>query len=117
VLWFAFKRPSAPSRDYETMRDVYLARLAKGADAGRFTPSHRPAPSEPEAERQRIMEFHRLAVEELVALFLRWPEQALDRRSLPHPLLGPLTVREMLYFTLYHNRHHVEVVKKRLSPR
>lgn len=40
-------------------------------------------------------------------------ESALGRRQLPHPLLGPLTVREMLLFTLYHNRHHVEVVRTR----
>jgi hypothetical protein len=25
---------------------------------------------------------------------------------LPHPLLGKLTLREMLYFTAYHADHH-----------
>jgi hypothetical protein len=25
---------------------------------------------------------------------------------LPHPLLGKLTIREMLYFTVYHGEHH-----------
>ena len=37
----------------------------------------------------------------------RWGERALDRFRLPHPALGQLTVREMLFFTLYHNLHHV----------
>jgi hypothetical protein len=115
VLWFAFRRPSRPSRNYTEMRDIYLARLAEGVTAGRFSPDARPAPTDPESERRRIMEYHRIAIEELVTRLLAWPDHALDRRNLPHPALGTLTVREMLYFTLYHNRHHVDVVKKRLT--
>ena len=114
VLWVAFRRPSTPSRTYTEVRDIYLARLAKGVTAGRFAPDPRPAPADPEGERRRIMEYHRIAIEELVTRLLAWPEPALDRRLLPHPALGRLTVREMLFFTLYHNRHHVDVVKRRL---
>jgi len=33
-------------------------------------------------------------------------EEQLDRLLLPHPLLGKLTLREMLYFTIYHVQHH-----------
>jgi hypothetical protein len=115
VLWFAFRRPARASRDYETIRDVYRARLAKGADAGPFAPERRPAPVDAGAERKRIMEYHQLAVEEFARRASRWPETALDRRQMPHPLLGPLTVREMLLFTLYHNRHHVEGVQRRMA--
>jgi hypothetical protein len=32
---------------------------------------------------------------------------------LPHPLLGKLTVREMLFFTVYHNAHHLDQVASR----
>ena len=39
----------------------------------------------------------------------------LDRYRLPHPLLGKLTVREMLFFTVYHNYHHVRSVADRLA--
>jgi hypothetical protein len=44
-----------------------------------------------------------------------WREADLDRYRLPHPLLGKLTLREMLFFTLYHNYHHVRNVAKRLQ--
>ena len=44
-----------------------------------------------------------------------WREQDLDRYVLPHPLLGKLTLREMLFFTLYHNYHHVRNVAARLQ--
>ena len=37
----------------------------------------------------------------------RWPEPSLDRYQLLHPLLGRLTVREMLEFSVYHHAHHL----------
>lgn len=43
-----------------------------------------------------------------------WSERDLDRIRMPHPILGMLTTREMLFFTLYHNRHHVEAARRRL---
>jgi hypothetical protein len=36
----------------------------------------------------------------------------MDYHVLPHPLLGPLSVREMLFFTVYHNTHHVLNVQR-----
>ena len=35
----------------------------------------------------------------------------LDKYVLPHPLLGKVTLREMLYFTIHHNEHHLELLK------
>jgi hypothetical protein len=39
----------------------------------------------------------------------------LDLLILPHPLLGKLTLREMLYFTLYHVEHHEKQVLENLK--
>lgn len=114
VLLLAFGRAARPSRGYIEVREAYRARLARGADAGRFAPEVRPAPTDPAAERAQVMRYHATALAEMDAALARWPEQALDRRQLPHPLLGPLTVREMLFFTVYHNQHHVENVRRRL---
>ena len=110
ILLLRFGR-GGTSRGYAEMKDVYLARLAQGASAGRFAPA--PARESSDAERDRIMGFHAAAIDHLGASIARWPERALDARRLPHPLLGPITVREMLFFTLYHNRHHVESVQRR----
>jgi hypothetical protein len=116
-LLLAFGRSTSPSRPYATVRDVYRARLAQGASAGRFAPRPRDATVDPEAERARIMSQHAMAVNALYDVVAQWPEAALDMRRLPHPLLGPLTVREMLLFTVYHNRHHLENVQRRLATR
>jgi len=45
----------------------------------------------------------------------KFTEQELDTLILPHPLLGKLTIREMLYFTIYHVGHHHEITKRNLT--
>src|SRR5688500_9216606 len=91
ILWLRFGRGGV-SRGYTEMKDVYFARLARGASAGRLAPA--PAQHSSDAERERIMKFHAAAVDTLTTSIGRWPEHALDARRLPHPLLGPITVRE-----------------------
>jgi DinB family protein len=44
-----------------------------------------------------------------------WAEDALDRHSLVHPLIGEMTVREMLLFFVVHERHHLKIVRTRLA--
>jgi hypothetical protein len=115
-----FGRPRAASRSFVDLRETYLERLAAGGTAGRFAPTARPVPSDPaeaEAWRERILEGWRVASSGLPSVVRRWDDAALDRHRLPHPLLGRLTAREMLFFTLYHNAHHLNLVAERASGR
>ena len=117
VLWLRFGPSRRPSRPFDEVRTVYRARLAAG---GKSTPEFVP-PREDIAERDvpayraRLLARWADANARMRAAVERWPERALDRIRLPHPLLGKLTTREMLFFTLYHDRHHVEGARKRLS--
>ncbi|MEO5583430.1 MAG: DinB family protein, partial [Saprospiraceae bacterium] len=43
-----------------------------------------------------------------------WSEEELDKYVIPHPLLGNLTFREMLYFSIYHAGHHRKNVERTL---
>jgi len=101
------------SRGYAEIRAVYQGALAKGADAGRFAPSPEGPPADPEAWRGEVMRRWREAADSLDEAIVPWSEGFLDRCRMPHPLLGKLTVREMLLFTLYHNLHHVQNVARR----
>ncbi len=65
------------------------------------------------ATRRQVLGSWREAVSGLAAKVPGWSEHALDLYRLPHPLLGKLTVREMLLFTVYHNAHHLEQVASR----
>jgi len=113
VVRLVFGAASGPARDYETIRTIYRDRLAQGASAGRFAPAPKPAAADPAAERRRIMRAHEASVADLTARIAKWSEAQLDSRALPHPLLGKLSVREMLFFTVYHNTHHVANVQRR----
>jgi hypothetical protein len=112
VLRLMFGKASRASVSYDALVERYHGLLAAGGKAGRFTPSAREE-VDLDARRAEILAEHAAANGALRAAIARWPDAALDRNQLPHPLLGKLTVREMLYFTLYHQLHHIGVAERR----
>jgi hypothetical protein len=114
VLRFSFGKPRRPSVSYDDLRTTYLGKLAEGGQAGRFAPSERTE-NDLDAWRAEIMNEFTGANVDLRKNIARWSDPRLDTLQLPHPLLGKLTIREMLFFTLYHQRHHVGVVKRHLA--
>jgi hypothetical protein len=102
-----------PSRTFAEVRAVYRAALEDGAQAGRFAPTQRPVPADAAAFRRSVMGALDAEVRGLAARVREFPEPQLDVLRLPHPVLGKLTVREMLFFTLYHGAHHVRKVRER----
>lgn len=102
-----------PSRSYKGLIAVYLTALGAGASAvtapGAFVPLAVPT------ETAALLDDFRQANDALVAHLSGWTEEELDTYRIPHPLMGPLTVREMLLFTAYHTRHHFEIMEKRAA--
>ena len=111
IVLFGWSR--RPSRSFEGLSTDYKAALARGGRAGPFAPPPVEASEQTEAGRARIMRYHAGAVDAFARTLERWSDRVLDRYRMPHPLLGKLTVREMAYFTLLHNVHHVEVAERR----
>lgn len=114
VLRVRFGRPARKAWSYERLAVLYDALLSTGVRS--------PAPFEPrsgvvaerEAYRQRVLEQWRSVNSELLERVGRLTERRADRTSLPHPGLGLLSVREMLFFTIHHDLHHLEVAKRRV---
>ncbi|HEY0671009.1 MAG TPA: DinB family protein [Longimicrobiales bacterium] len=116
LLRLRFGRARRVSRSYEQLRDDYRARLSAGGGAtGRYVPTVEELPPEQRSVRQQelLARWQRVNAR-LRAALERWSEKQLDRIQLPHPLLGKLTAREMVFFTIYHNQHHVTGAKSRL---
>lgn len=95
------------SRTFSEMWELYRQALADGGQAGPY------APSSESPGRRLIMERWHGAGDELNHAMVWWSEAALDRYRLPHPLLGKLTGREMLFFTVFHNAHHARRIRER----
>ncbi len=47
----------------------------------------------------------------LINIFQKWTECDLDTFLLPHPLLGRMTIREIVIWTAYHTEHHYKILK------
>lgn len=42
-------------------------------------------------------------------------DKALDNYRLPHPILGKVSLRELIIFTSLHTTHHLELLKQKLN--
>lgn len=109
--WFLrwrFGKSNRPPRDHDGLVQRYNEKLAAGGRAsGRFVP-----PPVPAGDVDRIAASLRDTVKILSERVNSWAEHELDTVLLPHPLLGKLTVREMLFFTIYHVQHHQALVER-----
>ena len=114
LLRIRFGKSARPSLPFDEFVSRYRKALAEGGGAGRFAPSPR---SEPDLEtwRRRIMDDFVAGNQELRKALARWTERKLDSVLLPHPLVGHVTVREMVFFALYHQQHHIAVVQGRFT--
>lgn len=112
VLRVMFGKPRRPSVTYDELRMRYLNALAQGGQAGSYAPNPRTDKSAA-AWRDEIMQEFVVVNRDLRASIGRWTDIALDTVQLPHPFAGRFTLREMLFFTLYHQRHHIAVVERR----
>lgn len=104
-----------PSRSFAQLRADYLSALAAGGEAsGAFLPQLNQTESRAESRRRMLAGWEATGAALTGALEI-WPDPVLDMCLLPHPLLGPLTVREMLFFTIYHTMHHLNDVQRLLG--
>lgn len=113
LLRLLYGNAGGVSMSYQRLVDRYHEALKRGGQAGRFAPRPVAVPGDPSAYRRELLDEHRAVVHDLADRLMTWDRRHVDGVRMPHPLLGRLTVREMLMFTLYHNQHHVRVVARR----
>jgi len=98
------------SRTYEDIVDAYHAALGTGVIAtGTFVPLS------PNPDLALLLDEFKQTNDTLNNHLADWTEEDLDKYTIPHPLMGLLTVREMMLFTAYHTRHHLEIMERRAS--
>lgn len=100
LLPLFFGKANRPSRSYNDLVAKYKAKLEAG---GKSTARFLPDSSCNRTKLQDAIERHVKVLSEKID---RFSERELDQLILPHPLLGKLTLREMLYFTIHHVEHH-----------
>ena len=107
ALRVMFGKPEKSSMSYEDLCKIYGEEIARGAQAaGRYLPNQENPDPTAEAKKMELLDHFWKASTELVSVAKKWEEKELDDYMLPHPILGKLTVREILFFTIYHNLRH-----------
>jgi hypothetical protein len=103
-------KANRPSKTYEELVEKYKFRLGQGGTA-----SSSYIPKEVPVKSQRIIANQiNTNIEKLCRKLDKYSEEKLDRLILPHPLLGKVTIREMMYFTIHHARHHHNSIEQNL---
>lgn len=108
-LRLLFGKPNRKPRTYEALVRRYLEKLAAGGKA----PTPFLPPIIPATEKDKFIKKFEVECSKMHNLMNKWSEDALDDYLVPHPLLGKLTVREMLFFSLYHIEHHLTQLESR----
>lgn len=99
------------SKSYDQLVEKYKFKLSQGGKAsGPFIP-----PIILFENKQSLLKTYEKQKQNFIKKVQRQKETDLDKYILPHPLLGKLTLREMLFFTIYHNQHHLESLRQRRS--
>src|SRR5205085_4225714 len=90
-----FGKATKPSSTYEQLVNAYHHKLQSGYKAS--------APYVPKSvgadQKEKLITALNAKVNSLCSKIESFTESELDTLRLPHPLLGKLTMREMLYFT------------------
>lgn len=109
ILRWLFGKPNRKPRDYAALVKRYLEKL----DAGGKAPSPFIPPAVSATNKEKFISKFNAECTKMDELVKKWSEESLDNYLVPHPLLGKLTVREMLFFSVYHIEHHLKQLESR----
>lgn len=102
-----FGKADRASLDYDSIINNYKSALSNG---GKAPERYLPAPVLFEDKQALNTEFKNLLIS-IENKLGNYSETELDTLVLPHPLMGMMTIRELLFLMTYHATHHLEQVK------
>lgn len=92
------------SEEYEILKSNYHLRLSQGV-----RPPKAYVPVEgSDLSKENMLKSWRIIGEKFPNRISKWSEKDLNRFRVPHPALGKITLRELLFSTIFHNEHHLK---------
>lgn len=102
-----FGKLNRPTKNYDEISAIYYQKLAEGAVA---TPQFIPEEMNVEGNKEDLIQEFKMTNDKFLKKLDSFEEDDLDKYLIPHPVLGKLTIREMLYFTICHTLHHHKAI-------
>jgi DinB superfamily len=108
LIKIIFGKSNRSGKNSDELVKKYKRKLEEGGRAsGRFIPKALEI-----TEKNKIIDSLNKDILIITKNLSAFSEKELDEIVLPHPLLGKLTIREMMFFTIYHVEHHMNLTKK-----
>lgn len=111
LLKWRFGKSNRPSRSYEEVVKRYKEKLA--LSQGVVGPFSLNMPESDHSQAQSWLSQLSQLNDNINKITLRLKDRDMDTILLPHPLMGKMTLREILMWNAYHTLHHVEVLKEK----
>jgi len=108
AMRMTFGTNNRDERPIDGLFEKYKAALNNGLTA----PSQFQPPQISNDQKDETLSKFKYAKEKLLKSMGKWDEKALSKYIVPHPAIGKLTIREMLYFTIFHTEHHLNAIKQ-----
>ncbi len=110
IAKWMFGKPQHTSLPYEQLMEVYDAKLQAGAVA---TKAYIPLLVNNKKSKEELIEqFEHVVNRYLNEIRYYWEETNMDKSQYPHPLLGKITARELMYFNVFHCAHHFRTMRQ-----
>ncbi|OEK02138.1 hypothetical protein BFP97_11660 [Roseivirga sp. 4D4] len=112
MIGYKFGKANRPSLEYRELVEKYQNKLS---DYDGPAPSAYSPGKVKFVNAQKNVKNLQDAIQAMIKRLDGWSGSDMDKYIFPHPLMGKITVREMLYFTIYHAEHHHGLIRRYLK--
>ena len=109
ILKYKFGVCNRASRDYKAVAKNYDEKLEKNQDRARNFNKDLKKPTL--KERESLLTKFQIQQKKLQYKTKKISDKNLDKLIIPHPLMGKMTLREIIMWTAHHTEHHTETLK------
>lgn len=107
VLKWKYGTTDRDEMNYDQLKDLYLSKLEAKAKATKpYIPKLIPS-----SRKNELLKKYQTEKNKLIKALNKWDEDIISEIVAPHPILGNLTIRELMFFTVYHTYHHLDSIK------
>lgn len=109
LLKYKFGTCNRQPRDYNTIVKKYQSKLSENKERAKTFNQNLKKPTL--LERERLLTKYQIQQKKLQFKTKKISDKNLDLLVIPHPLMGKMTLREIIMWTAYHTEHHTETLK------
>jgi len=105
-----FGKCNREERSYQETLDKYETSLVKN---NMKTKNNYEAEPGRIFDRSVLIKRYETELSDLIESLDKWNEDDMSTYVMPHPIMGKFTIREFIYFTIFHTKHHLSTLKEK----